>query len=83
MPIRFEGDADVDNIAREHIAALVKDGFVMGFYPKWEIKYLGINKNEISCATFKHISKCIENGYRSGEIIEDDSHGWWKLAVLL
>ena len=67
----------------EYIGDLIVDGFTSGHYPHWGLSLSGVNHNELSDSTLKHISKLIAGGYVQGEVIENYQNqvnrGWWRL----
>jgi hypothetical protein len=65
----------------EHIANLVRDGFVCGHYPDWHIEYSGIEKQDISECSLDYIAKYIRDGFVQGEIFDEVKSGWWELFL--
>jgi len=69
------------DLLREHIGSLVNEGFLRGYYPDWEIEYIGISNLEMSEYSFDHIADGIKQGFIGGDIQEDDKSGWWRLYI--
>jgi len=78
----MDGEFAIDNeITMGYIGDWVEGGFVCGYEPKWRIEYSGISKNEISQCSLGYIAKRIKEGFVGGDIIEDNTLGWWKLTL--
>ena len=72
---------DKIELLREYVSSKVREGFIRGFHPDWDIEYSGIHQTEISDYALKHIADAIREGYWAGEILDDTKRGWWKLNL--
>jgi len=68
-----------DNTVLEYVANWIKNGFTCGYYPFWKLSFGGIQHIELSDATLNHISCAVSDGYVAGEVVEDNTSGWWKI----
>ncbi|HIB83122.1 MAG TPA: hypothetical protein EYO59_00565, partial [Chromatiaceae bacterium] len=64
--IRIEEDENDEELRLEEVAKLIREGYMSGYYPTWNLKITNID-GDLDENSEEHIANLVEEGYHSGE----------------